>query len=209
MATEDSRRLSADDRREQILAAASVVFGERGYAGGTTDAIAREAGISQAYVVRMFGSKERLFRATAERAAIKVREAFIRELDALGDGASREDTQRALGGAYAGLMADRGLLLSLLHLFSQGHDETLAPVARGCFLDIYRLVRERGGMSGEQATAFFAQGMLMTVLFAMRMPDAAGDADAQELMACAFGEKRDELIQLGLLHEPLDRAPRS
>ncbi|GMA35913.1 helix-turn-helix domain-containing protein [Demequina litorisediminis] len=78
MGTEDSRRLSADDRREQILAAASVVFGERGYAGGTTDAIAREAGISQAYVVRMFGSKERLFRATAERAALKVREAFIR-----------------------------------------------------------------------------------------------------------------------------------
>ena len=56
-----SRRLTPTDRREQILEAATVVFGERGYAGGTTDAIARAAGISQAYVVRMFGSKEDLF----------------------------------------------------------------------------------------------------------------------------------------------------
>lgn len=208
MSTPDQPRLSADDRREQILTAASVVFGERGYAGGTTDAIAREAGISQAYVVRMFGSKENLFRATAERASSKVRDAFTEVLAQVPDDATLHDKRAALGAAYAALMADRGTLLSLLHLFSQGHDETLAPVARTCFLDVYRLVREKAGMDAQVATEFFAQGMLMTILFSMRMPDEATDPDAQELMACAFGEKTDELIRLGIMQAPLDRSPR-
>ena len=35
------KRLPAAERREQMLSAASIVFGERGYAGTTTDAIAK------------------------------------------------------------------------------------------------------------------------------------------------------------------------
>ncbi len=65
MTTETPVRLTSDQRRESILEAATVVFGERGYHGATTDAIASAAGISQAYVVRMFGSKEELFIAAA------------------------------------------------------------------------------------------------------------------------------------------------
>ena len=76
MSAEKTSRLSSDDRREQILDAATAVFGERGYVGGTTDAIARAAGISQAYVVRMFGSKEDLFAEVCARAGQRVADAF-------------------------------------------------------------------------------------------------------------------------------------
>ena len=40
------QRLPAAERREQMLNAASIVFGERGYAGTTTDAVAKAAGVS-------------------------------------------------------------------------------------------------------------------------------------------------------------------
>ncbi|MBN8883980.1 MAG: helix-turn-helix transcriptional regulator, partial [Salana multivorans] len=47
--------MRGSERRELVLSAAAEVFGERGYVGATTDAVARAAGVSQPYVVRMFG----------------------------------------------------------------------------------------------------------------------------------------------------------
>ena len=45
------------------------MFGARGYEGATTDEVARAAGVSQPYVVRLFGTKENLFLATIEYVA--------------------------------------------------------------------------------------------------------------------------------------------
>ena len=61
-----------------MLIAASNVFGNLGYAGATTDAIAKAAGVSQAYVVRTFGSKENLFAEASERAINLIKDTFIR-----------------------------------------------------------------------------------------------------------------------------------
>ena len=183
-------RLSSDDRREQILAAATRVFGERGYAGGTTDAIAREAGISQAYVVRMFGSKESLFREVAVRATERLATAFRDTIEALGPESTVPERRMALATAYARLVSDRGVLQALLHLFSLGHDESFGPLGRACFLDIYRLVRDEAGFSADEATEFFAQGMLVTILTALRMPTEVSDPAAQELLGCAMGEQK-------------------
>ena len=62
--------LSSDERREQILVAAIAVFGARGYEGTTTDEVARTAGVSQPYVVRLFGSKENLFLAAIDESSL-------------------------------------------------------------------------------------------------------------------------------------------
>src|SRR6187399_1332625 len=101
-------RMSAQDRREQILLAAAAVFGERGYAGGTTDAIAKQAGISQAYVVRMFGSKEKLFSAVGEMASERIIEGFRAAIAEFPESATDQQKQQAMGEAYADLMEDRG-----------------------------------------------------------------------------------------------------
>ena len=50
-------RLTAGERQDQLLAAAVTAFSERGYAGTTTDQVARLAGVSQPYVIRLFGTK--------------------------------------------------------------------------------------------------------------------------------------------------------
>lgn len=203
MSEQKLSRLSSEDRREQILAAASIVFGERGYAGGTTDAVAREAGISQAYVVRMFGSKENLFRETAQRASSRVQEAFREEIAQFAPDESMDSRRYRLSIAYSSIVADRGQLLTLLHLFSLGHDESFGPLARECFLTVYQITRDEAGFSAEEATEFFAQGMLMTVLLAMRMPDAMDDKVAQELMTCSFGAKFNDIVALSHQQLPL------
>lgn len=186
-------RLSSADRREQILAAATVVFGEKGYAGGTTDAIAKQAGISQAYVVRMFGSKETLFLEVARRATERLRESFGAVIDGFTGEETPAERQSALGRAYAELVADRGTLLALLHLFGLGADPTFGPEGRECFLGVYRLVREGAGLSAEEAARFFSNGMLMTILLALRMP-VSQDPAAGELLATAMGPQCEVIL---------------
>lgn len=53
-------RLPAAQRRAEILAAALVVFGERGYHGASIDLIAKEAGVSKALIYEHVASKREL-----------------------------------------------------------------------------------------------------------------------------------------------------
>jgi AcrR family transcriptional regulator len=55
------RRLDPAVRRRLVLEAATRAFAHAGYAGTSTYAVAREASVSQPYVIRMFGSKLALF----------------------------------------------------------------------------------------------------------------------------------------------------
>ncbi|MGE5321711.1 MAG: TetR/AcrR family transcriptional regulator [Actinomycetota bacterium] len=56
-----SSRLSATDRRQQILKVASGMFARKGYQGATTREIAEEAGVNEALLFRHFPSKENLY----------------------------------------------------------------------------------------------------------------------------------------------------
>jgi AcrR family transcriptional regulator len=54
------RRISAEERRELILAAALEIFAERGYHGSSIDEIAHAAGVSKALIYEHFPSKRDL-----------------------------------------------------------------------------------------------------------------------------------------------------
>ena len=69
-------RMTADERREQIIQAARTEFAARGYAAATTDAIAARAGVSQPYVIRLFGTKQALFLAVADDCFRQVHDVF-------------------------------------------------------------------------------------------------------------------------------------
>ncbi|GAA0334524.1 TetR family transcriptional regulator [Actinoallomurus spadix] len=60
------RRPGPSSSRDDILAAARVLFGERGYDKASIRAIAREAGVDPALVHHFFGSKEELFASAME-----------------------------------------------------------------------------------------------------------------------------------------------
>lgn len=198
--------MTADERREQILEAATDVFGAVGIDGGTTDAVARAAGISQAYVVRTFGSKEALVLAVGDRACLRVSAAF-REVIAgfTGDETPRERHAR-LGAAYKQLMQQRGLMVSLMHIFAAGHDPVIGPMARERFLDVYRIVRDEAGFAPDDAMAFIAHGMLIDTLMALRLHEM-DDPAAKELTACTLSVDVEALGEMkGVLGSASDFA---
>jgi AcrR family transcriptional regulator len=80
--------MSGSERRSQVLGIAAGEFANHGLHGASIETIAHEAGITQAYVFRMFGTKKALFlelvgaasivSATACRRPPKAPEAFAR-----------------------------------------------------------------------------------------------------------------------------------
>ena len=184
--TEKKTRMSSEDRRELVLDAATGVFGDAGYHGATTDAVARAAGVSQPYVVRMFGTKQQLFLEVIGRALASLMAAFREAID----GDPEVPIGRRLGLAYFALTADRGILLCLMHAFALGNEPVIGPAARCGFLDVYRLLRTEAGMSAEDASAFLAGGMLSNVVLGVRMlDDYDTDPSVRELMLTVFPEK--------------------
>lgn len=183
--------MAADARRILLLDAATKVFGERGYAGATTDQIALAAGVSQPYVVRMFGTKEKLFIEVLRRDLERMLAAFRAELGVESD----IPLHQRLGTAYVDLVQDRGLLLSLMHGFVLGADPVIGELARSGFLDVYRFLKNEAGFEPEDAADFMAQGMLINTLVGVRMTDDFDtDPDVRELLDCVVRAKLPILL---------------
>jgi AcrR family transcriptional regulator len=187
--------MRAEERRETVITAAMEVFGERGYVGTTTDAVARAAGVSQPYVVRMFGTKEALFLAVLDRAFNRLLDAFRGAIAAAPQGS--RDLHQSIGSAYADLLSDRGLLLSLMHGFVSGADPAIGKAARCGFLDVYRVLRYEAGFDAEEARGFLAEGMLLNTLVGIRLADDYdSDPDAKALIDSVAPTKAELLVRL-------------
>ncbi|MET8777810.1 TetR/AcrR family transcriptional regulator [Nocardia sp. NPDC050713] len=181
-------RLSAAERREMILEAAGRAFSRGGYAGTSTDVVALEAGVSQPYVVRMFGTKADLFQEVFDRAVQSLLAAFAAELEDPEVAASPEVWKR-LGGVYNSLVEDRDVLVVLLQGFSAaaGHPQ-IAAAARRFVSALYTLLVERTGCDPERAREFIANGMLLNALLAMNATEHADDPALAALAECALGQ---------------------
>jgi AcrR family transcriptional regulator len=172
-----TQRMTGAARRDQILAAARTVFSARGYTA-STDEVARAAGVSQPYVVRLFGSKRELFVETYRQASAQV-------LAALRTVEPGPDAGRRMGDAYVGLLTDRELLLLLMHGFIAGTDDEVGRIARHTLGEAFRLFRDASGADENEARQFVAQGMLINVLLAVGAADHAGeDSGMDALVEC-------------------------
>ena len=186
-------RLTAEERSEQLIAAAVTAFSTGGYAGTTTDQVARLAGVSQPYVIRLFGTKQALFIATVEHASARIEQQFR-------DAAAVQPDLESLGKAYDQILAERELVTVLLHGFTAGSDPAIGPVVRACFGRIYTAVREITRVSADEAREFMAMGMLLSVLDALQVI-GPGAVPAEPWMADLVGSiKGFEKTTLG---EPL------
>jgi AcrR family transcriptional regulator len=166
-ATTKTRTLStAEERREAVLAAALPIFAAGGYAASTLE-VAKAAGISQAYLFRLFPTKAELFAAVTDLASERMKATF-REAAARAraDGA---DTLVEMGRAYAELLAhDRDPLLVQLHSHVVAGPEPLVREAvQRCFRETYELVARESGASDAELRVWFAYGMLYDVMAAI------------------------------------------
>lgn len=185
LASAPVRRMPGHQRRQQILQAAVAAFAESGYAAATTDEIARIAGVSQPYVVRMFGGKHALFIAAHTYVIDRIEAAFRAAVEQRDEATS---PMEALGRAYLDLIPDRNLLRMMQHSFTMGADPQFGPAGRDCLVRIYQLVRELTGATPQEANAFVAHGLLINTLLTLQLPEIAdSDPSTAELVRAAMG----------------------
>jgi AcrR family transcriptional regulator len=162
-------RLSAAERRDEVLDAAVVEFAERGLEGTSTEDIARRAGISQPYLFRLFGTKKELFRAATARCLRETLELFQRAAE----GKRGEDALHAIGDAYQEMLrTDRTRLRMQMQAYAAADDAEIRDVVRAGYGDLVAYVRRVSAADGPTIWRFFATGMLLNVLASMHVDEA-------------------------------------
>jgi AcrR family transcriptional regulator len=167
-------RSTAEERREQVIAAAVSEFAARGLEAATTSDIAKRAGISQAYVFRLFASKRELFLAALDSCFARVERRF-RDAAAEAPAGDPEARLKVLGNAYAELLVNRELLLLQLQGYAASEDEEVRLHVRTRFLALWSLVARLSGADGQAVQGFFAHGMLMNVAAALDYAEICSD----------------------------------
>jgi len=170
-------RMSADDRRDEVIAAATIEFAAGGYAGTSTGAIARRVGVSQPYLFQLFGTKKDLFLATVRdcfartgaRFEEAAREAAASDLDPIG-------ILTQMGNAYVEmLLADRDLLRLQLHAYAACSDPDVQALVRLEYNRLWRAVAAVSGGDPQAIQTWFANGMLITVIASLGEPRTLED----------------------------------
>jgi AcrR family transcriptional regulator len=163
------RRLSADERRDQVVEAAVAEFGERGYHAASTAGIAKRAGISQPYIYALFADKHELFLAVHDRVAGRIRDAF---LEAARGASTPEEALRAMGMAYRPLMEDPRYLSAHLQCFAAAAgDPEIRKHVGARFRRMVDDVARISGADAEAVAAFISCGMYINIALAIGQPD--------------------------------------
>jgi AcrR family transcriptional regulator len=182
MAAATSTRRSAEERRREIVEIAISHFAQHGYNGTSTDQVAREAGISQPYLFRLFGTKRELFLACHAAMHGRIADAFAEAAR----GVPQEERMKAMGNAYGGVLTDRTTLLFQMQSYAACSDPEIQTSVRERFADLVRYVQELTGASPLDLWSFFAHGMLMNVIAAV---DLDVLAHGEEWAACWMDPK--------------------
>lgn len=152
--------MSAGERREEIITAAVEHFARNGYNGTSTDAVARDAGISQPYLFRLFRTKRELFTASHDRCHEALVELFRSEARDV----PAEDRMKAIGQAYvAFLSSDRDALLFQMQSYAACADPEIQAHVRTRYVELVREVMRITRAGPGEVWEFFSHGMLLNV----------------------------------------------
>jgi AcrR family transcriptional regulator len=152
-------RLSAAERREQIVAVSVRHFARGGLHGTSTEAIAEDIGLSQPYLFRLFNTKRELFLACCDESMRRTADAFA---DACA-GDTPEERLQSMGSAYGRVLQDSDLLGFQLQMYAACGDSVIRDRARVLYQDLVARVRELSRADDEALLRFFATGMLLNV----------------------------------------------
>jgi AcrR family transcriptional regulator len=171
--TTPTGRSTAAERRETVIEAALTEFASHGFDGASTDTIARNVGISQPYLFRLFGTKKQLFLASIERCMANT----LAEFKLASDGLAGEAALAAMGRRYWELIAaDPRVLRGQMQAYVACEDPDVREVVQRSFGRLVEHV-EGLGATPEQVAAFFSRGMLINVLTAMGATEGSPWAD--------------------------------
>ncbi|MEV5988705.1 helix-turn-helix domain-containing protein [Streptomyces sp. NPDC052051] len=186
-------RMSAEERRESVIRAAMTEFGQKGYYGTSTEAIAKRVGVSQPYLFRLFPSKKAIFAAVSHRCIEETCEVF----EEASRGLEGEEALHAMAAAYARLIAEHPeklqmqmqTYLAVAAAEAEGEHEFGESVRAG-WMKLWETVHLPLGADVSETTTFLAYGMLVNTLAAMGFPPE--HTVWQGLYLSARGEGRSE-----------------
>jgi AcrR family transcriptional regulator len=156
-------RMTAAERREQLISIASEEFAHRGFHGTSMEAIARRADVAQPYVFQLFGSKRDLFR----RVIAGCYEQLITSFGVAAEGLRGTDALVAMGGCYRTLLTDRKFLLLQLQGFAACDDPEIQATVRSGFGAMWQTITDLSGADSARVKRFVSIGMLLNDAAAM------------------------------------------
>ena len=141
-------------------------FAERGYYGTSTMDVAKAAGISQGYLYRLFKDKETLFAALVDYCSDLLRDAAVAAA-ASARGADPDAVLDAMASSYDDLIADRDVLMILIHAQCSAGEPIIGEAVRACYAKQVEYVRAVSGASDERIRRHVADGLLTNAVLAM------------------------------------------
>ncbi len=161
-------RSTKEERRREIIEAATHEFAISGLYGTPVTAIAKRVGVSQPYLFQLFGTKKDLFIATLRRSFERTVAVFRTAAAEAGPDADSQAGLMTMGLPYARLHEqDRTLLRMQLQAYAACDDEEVRDAVREEFLRLVRFVQSASGAPNEAVRPWLAEGMLMNVAAAM------------------------------------------
>lgn len=152
-------RSTAEQQRERITTHALAVFARNGYHATPVTDVATAAGVSPAYVFRLFPGKTGLFVAAVDRCYQQVAATFRTAAEQC-PSTDPGDLLQALSDAYVDLIADRDLIMVQAHAQSACDvPEVRDAVLRGIELVVRTATTETGALPGA-VQQFLAYGQL-------------------------------------------------
>ncbi|MFZ7089412.1 TetR/AcrR family transcriptional regulator [Curtobacterium sp. RRHDQ10] len=167
---------TADARRRTAVDGAIVEFARTGYLGTPVTRVATAAGISPAYVFKLFPRKEELFVAALDRCFDRIVDALEVGASSTAPGAHGDLVLSAMGGAYAELIADRSLLMLQVHAQSAADVPEIGDALRRGLARVTSFAKERSGGSDEAVQRFIAYGQLCHLIVTTDLDAAPTDA---------------------------------
>ena len=164
-----AHRLTAVDRREAILQAAMEAFAEKGLHGTSTETIARNVGISQPYLFRLYGTKKELFLAAIRRCFDDTLDLFRRAVE---EGTADRPVTHWIGEAYAEMLRDGTKLRMQMQSYAACDDADVRRAVQDGFGDVTEYVESVAGVETFRLATFMGRGMLLNVMASMDVLEA-------------------------------------
>lgn len=161
----ETARSTAEARRATVVSRAVSVFARTGYHATPVTEVAAAAGISQAYVFRLFEGKLGLFLAALDHCYDQIRRTLRESADTLPAASATEILDR-MGDDYAALIADRDLIMLQVHAQSASDVPEIRDATRRGIASIVTLARELSGGTQAQVQQFIALGQLCHLIVA-------------------------------------------
>ena len=156
------RRMTAPQRREQLLGVGRAAFAERGYDGISMEEIAARAGVTKPVVYEHFGGKEGLYQAVIRREMVRLEETIMGSIQ---EGRWRDRIERGVLALLTYVEDDTDGFVILAHGQLPGEGRTYSTILNRVTAEVSHLLAEAFKHRGldEAMAGLYGQALVGTV----------------------------------------------